>query len=401
MIILKDTFKSYLIHISIGHQFQKEMDVFSVLLDQYLKASHPLYDSRQAINEALEDMYGLRISLYTSVEGNFLVHHLRCKMLKPQLVLDHTLLDQVLNHLTQMIFHANIDDEKRFLEEKTRLIQQFESIKDDKQSYAAYLYEEQLICQTQDVNNLVEKITQLKDITIEDIKTYYHNTFKESNTICFATGAFTEEDITTLNRYLKPFEKGEIKPYFKSYPKETLTQIYLEMEMNQAMLHLGYKTDIFYHSPHMTTLQVLNELLGGHASSRLFQEVREIRGLCYSIYSYLNLNLGILTISTGVDYKNLEETKDTIHQVISHLQNYLISEDELNQAKDYMIHQIQSSLDRQSIYIQRAYRDHIYQEQYNLETRMQQIKSVTKEDIMMISRQLNLIMSHQVSGATR
>ena len=37
MIILKDHFKSYIIHISIGHLFQKEMDVFSILLDQYLK----------------------------------------------------------------------------------------------------------------------------------------------------------------------------------------------------------------------------------------------------------------------------------------------------------------------------------------------------------------------------
>jgi predicted Zn-dependent peptidase len=400
MIILKDTFKSYLIHVSIGHPFQKEMDVFSVVLDQYLKASHPMYSSRQAITEALEDMYGLRVSLYTTVDGNYLMHHLRCKMLNPQLVLDPTLLEQVLHHLTQMIFHANIDNEKRFLEEKTRLIHQFESIKDDKQGYASYLYEEQLMSHTHDIFHLEDKITQLKDIQINDIQTYYQNTFKEANVICFATGAFTEDDITTLERHLKPYEKGVIHPFFKPYPNEGLTHVHLKMEMNQAMLHLGYNTDILYHSPHMTTLQVLNEILGGHANSRLFQEVRENRGLCYSIYSYLNLNHGILTISTGVDHKRLEETKEAINQVINHLQNHLISEDELNQAKEYMIHQIQSSLDRQSIYIQRAYRDHIYQEQYNLETRLQHIKRVTKEDIMKISRQLNLMIAHQVSGAS-
>ncbi len=40
MTLLSDHYKSYLIHITIGHLFQKEMDVFSLLLNRYLKASH-------------------------------------------------------------------------------------------------------------------------------------------------------------------------------------------------------------------------------------------------------------------------------------------------------------------------------------------------------------------------
>ena len=117
--------------------------------------------------------------------------------------------------------------------------------------------------------------------------------------------------------------------------------------------------------------------------------------------TYLNLNQGLLSISTGVDMTRLEETKTSIYDVLEHLKNHEISDDELVQAKDFMIHQIQTSLDRQSVYIQRAYRNHIYQEQYDLEARLKQIEGVTKEDIKWIANHMTLILTHQVIGETQ
>lgn len=401
MVIIKDHFKSYIIHISVGHLFQKEMDVFSVLLDQYLKASHPSFPTRKAISIALEEMYGLKVSLYTSLEGNYLVHHLRAKMIKPQLVLEKNLLKEVIDFIIKMLFHSNIDDEKRFNEEKSRLIHQYELIKDDKQGYIDYLYEEVLQKKTLDIYSIHEKINFLKIATLSDIKHYYEQVFKQSSTITFASGAFPDEDINIIKDALEPYEKGIIKPIFKKYPLHEKELHQLNMPINQAILHLGYVTNITYKDTKMTALQIFNELLGGHASSRLFHEIREKRGLCYSIYSYLNLNQGLLSISTGVDMKRLDETKHAIDDVIEYLKKYDISDDELIQAKDYMIHQIHTSLDHQSVYIQRAYRNHIYEEQYDLNARLKQINDVTKEDIKWIANQMTHILTHQVIGDVR
>ena len=401
MIILKDHFKSYIIHISIGHLFQKEMDVFSILLDQYLKASHPTFLTRKEISVALEDMYGLKVSLYTTLEGNYLVHHLRAKMIQPQLVLDTQLLNDVIDFIRKMLFHAEIKDEKRFTEEKSRLIHQYELIKDDKQSYIDYLYEEVLQKKILDIYSLDEKIELLKKATLVDVKNYYEHVFKTSNVISFASGNFPDTDIKKIKNAFEHYEKGMIKPIFNTYPYHKEENIQLKMPINQAILHLGYMTNITYKDPKMTSLQIFNELLGGHASSRLFHEIREKRGLCYSIYSYLNSNQGLLSISTGVDMTRLEETKTSIYNVLEHLKNHEISDDELVQTKDFMIHQIQTSLDRQSVYIQRAYRNHIYQEQYDLEARLKQIEGVTKEDIKWIANHMTLILTHQVVGETQ
>lgn len=401
MIILNDHFKSYIFQISIGHLFQKEMDVFSILLDQYLKASHPSFSSRKEISIALEEMYGLKISLYSGLEGNYIVHHLKAKMIQPKLVFDVKLLDNVIEFISKMLFHAEINDEKRFNEEKSRLIRQYQSIKDDKQNYIDYLYEESLQKKILDIHSIDEKINLLKKASLSDIQHYYEDVFMNANLICFATGAFQDSEIKKIKDAFEPYEKGFIKPYFNKYPDYHEEKIHLEMPINQAILHMGYMTNITYKDSKMSALQIFNELLGGHASSRLFHEIREKRGLCYSIYSYLNLNQGILSIATGVDMKRLDETKTAIHDVLENLKHHIISDEELIQAKDVLIHQIQTSLDRQSIYIQRAYRNHIYDEQYDLNQRLKQINSVTKEDIKSIANNLTCILKHQVTGETQ
>ena len=70
-------------------------------------------------------------------------------------------------------------------------------------------------------------------------------------------------------------------------------------------------------------LLLLNVLLGGNMSSRLFQEIREKRGLAYSIYSYIAsyCDSGYLAIYLGVDRESVNESLALIHQEISKMQN--------------------------------------------------------------------------------
>ena len=398
MIINKDQFKSYSIHISVGHLFLKEVDVFSVLLNQYLHTTHPMYPSRKSFNQALEEMYGLKISMYSNIEGNYLVHQIRCKFIQPSLVSSTSLLKDVLTFITHMIFHAKLDDTNHFQEEKTRLIQHYESIRDDKQTYIDYVYEETLLQHVLDMYTFDEKVDLIKHTSLTDIQRYYEQYFKQANIVMFASGNFTEEDITVMKHVLEPYEQGQIYPQFKGYRLHEKKEITLKMPVSQAIMHLGYHTDIMYHHPNKTAFQIFNELLGGHADSRLFKEIREKRGLCYSIYSYINLHLGTLTISTGVDISRLEETKIAIQETIDTLMSLDVTEEELEQTKAYMIHQILSSLDRQSTYIQRAYKSHLYQEEYDLEKRIEAIHKVTKSDLKNVAGTLKHIIIHQVIG---
>jgi len=83
---------------------------------------------------------------------------------------------------------------------------------------------------------------------------------------------------------------------------------------------------------------ILNVVLGSSMSSRLFQEIREKRGLAYSVYSFSHshVDAGILGIYAGVGARNVRETLELIREQLSLLADELISDGELNAAKEYL-----------------------------------------------------------------
>lgn len=86
------------------------------------------------------------------------------------------------------------------------------------------------------------------------------------------------------------------------------------------------------------TLHLLNSILGGSMSSRLFQEIREQRGLAYSIYSYLNTHsdAGSLVVYAGTRPDDLRETLKLILEQFGQLKNGMIGSEELQMAKEQM-----------------------------------------------------------------
>jgi predicted Zn-dependent peptidase len=87
--------------------------------------------------------------------------------------------------------------------------------------------------------------------------------------------------------------------------------------------------------PARLKLSLLNLILGGNMSSRLFQEVRERRGLAYSVYSFVNLqeDSGAWCIYLGVPVKRTAEALRVIDEQLAKLQEHSVAEDELNDAK--------------------------------------------------------------------
>jgi predicted Zn-dependent peptidase len=83
---------------------------------------------------------------------------------------------------------------------------------------------------------------------------------------------------------------------------------------------------------------MLNVILGSSMSSRLFQEIREKRGLAYSVYSFVNshVDTGLLGVYAGIGPENVEETLQVIRKELSTLAEEPISAAELSAAKEYL-----------------------------------------------------------------
>ena len=125
------------------------------------------------------------------------------------------------------------------------------------------------------------------------------------------------------------------KPVIRLFTKKT----------EQTQMALGIRT-CSRHDPRRFALRLLNTMLGENMSSRLFQVVREDRGLAYSIYSSLNYfdDTGILTISAGLDVANLKKTLKLIRHELERF-NGNPSTAELRRARDYITGQIDLGLE--------------------------------------------------------
>ena len=114
----------------------------------------------------------------------------------------------------------------------------------------------------------------------------------------------------------------------------------------QTQLALGIRT-CSRHDERRFALRLLNTILGENMSSRLFQVVREDRGLAYNIYSSLAFfdDTGDLVISAGLDTDNLPRTLKLILGELRRLRNAPPTASELRRARDYVVGQIDLSLE--------------------------------------------------------
>ncbi len=108
-------------------------------------------------------------------------------------------------------------------------------------------------------------------------------------------------------------------------------------ELEQVHLCLGVR-GIPYAHPNRFAGYVLHTILGGNMSSRLFQEIREKRGLTYSVYSFMNSyrDSGVLGVYAGTTKEELDEVIDLILRELRRMKAGEIEEREVQVAKEYL-----------------------------------------------------------------
>jgi predicted Zn-dependent peptidase len=117
-------------------------------------------------------------------------------------------------------------------------------------------------------------------------------------------------------------------------------------EIEQAQMALGIRT-FPRHDERRFALRLLNTILGENMSSRLFQVVREDRGLAYNIYSSISFfdDTGDLVISAGLDTDNLHRTLQLILRELRRLTEAPPARAEFRRARDYVLGQLELSLE--------------------------------------------------------
>jgi predicted Zn-dependent peptidase len=177
---------------------------------------------------------------------------------------------------------------------------------------------------------------------------YQRENYIAGRTIIAAAGRLRHEQVVrAVSRLARRFPQGPAPRFVAATSSQARPVVRLfTKDTEQTQLALGIRA-CSRHDPRRHALRLLNTVLGENMSSRLFQVVREDRGLAYSIYSSPVFfdDAGSLTISAGLDLGNLSKTIKLIMRELARLTQKAPGAVELRRARDYVIGQIDLSLE--------------------------------------------------------
>ncbi|MBU1027081.1 MAG: insulinase family protein [Candidatus Margulisbacteria bacterium] len=176
----------------------------------------------------------------------------------------------------------------------------------------------------------------VKSFKKDDILNYINTWYSPKNTIVSLAGDLPKDIDKRIADHLGDW-KSKHKIHLPPAPKIEGTMTLKHKKTEQVHLCLGVKglaqTDEDFYP-----YAVLDSILGGSMSSRLFQEVREKRGLAYSIYSTSASfrNFGIAYVYAGTSKENLEKVVNIILEEFSKIKKQGVTEAELEKAREYL-----------------------------------------------------------------
>ncbi len=223
----------------------------------------------------------------------------------------------------------------------------------------------------------------------DDISEYIKKYYSRKNIIISACGKFNKERIKDLSdKYFSSVSQGEETKFnsFNAGNDGPMVNIKIQ-KTEQAHFCLGCRTYQKEDEKNFI-LSILNIILGGNMSSRLFNEVREKRGLAYEIRSYAKsyYDTGSFVISAGLALSKLSKCLNIICDELKKVLNEKIKEEEINRAKEFLISHMLMGLEDNLEYAmwlgeQKATRKKLL----TIKEIEEKIRNVSSEDILKIS----------------
>ena len=272
------------------------------------------------ISEDIENVGG-QTNAYTSRE--FTVFY--AKMLKNDIEL-------AIDVLADLVM-APTFDVAEMTKEKEVVVQEIKQSNDDPSDIVQdYFYETAFSGQALG-RTILGPAEKVRGFTADDLRNYMGHNYAAENILVAAVGNLNHDAFVKMVQ--ERMENLQPKTNFvKDKQIYTGGAFIKQRDIEQAQVMLGFPA-IDYHNPEYYTASILSTILGGSMSSRLFQEIREKRGLVYTVYSYVNAHTeaGLFGIYAGLDAEQIKKYVPVVIDEIKKICNEDVTDKELNRVR--------------------------------------------------------------------
>lgn len=238
--------------------------------------------------------------------------------------------------------------------------------------------------------NILGTVDSLAQISRDVIQAYYHDFYTPDNVVIAAAGAVDHDALVELTaRYFDQWQ-GAKKEQVLTPPALQPVWECCQRDTEQVHLCLG-TSSVPQDDPDVYAVHVVNNILGGGISSRLFQSIREEQGLAYSVYSFQTnyRDAGLFTVYAGTRPANTAAVVELILQNMSRLKRHGITTEELTKSKEQLKGSLLLGLESSSGLMSRLGKMEISLNKYiSIDEVLANIARITVQDIYRLCAQM-------------
>jgi predicted Zn-dependent peptidase len=312
---------------TVGSRYESNAQAgISHFIEHMLFKGSQHYPTARLISEAIEGVGGV----FNGSTGKELTNYVARVPGEHVVAVMHVLADMVRRPLF---------DPLEIEKERSVILEELSSTRDEPQEWVGLLIDEIMwpgLPLGRDDAGFEETVAK---ITRQQMLDYLDEFYRPNSLIISVAGNINEAEIIALTEQLfGDWQAGDHAPWMESLPPLDATPIALvKKETEQVNLCLG-TLGIAYSSPDYYPFILINAILGDGMSSRLFQNIREEKGLAYDIGSYFNsyYETGNFVVSAGIDPSQVEPSIKAIVSTLTELCEIPVPLDELERIKAYV-----------------------------------------------------------------
>lgn len=298
------------------------------------------------ISYAIESVGGF-INAYTSKE----VTAFHAKVLKEDVKLAVDIITDIVQHSTF--------DAAEFAKEQGVIIQEIRQLNDDPDDFVFDMFQAKCFDNERLGTQILGSEKDILSFTPADLSSYLNTKYSTDKMIMSASGNVNHDEfLDIVDGFTTGMKKFNVEPVEKQIYKGGFT--FKQKDLEQTHLILGFE-GLSHTSDEKFSLSILSTILGGGMSSRLFQEIREKRGLVYSVFSFCSnyKDTGTFGIYAACEDDKAKEVIDITTKELEKIRKD-ITDEELQKAKVQLKASLMMGLESSSTRMERLANQYLH-----------------------------------------
>jgi predicted Zn-dependent peptidase len=289
------------------------------------------------------------------------------------------------------IFIHSIFSEKDLALEKSVVLQEINMMEDMPDEYVLVLFDQSFWGEDPLGRPILGTRETVSNITRKGIVDYLSRFYSPRGVVIAAAGNVGHDVLINFFRpFFEPLSLQEHEVPQRLTPLSRPTISTHSKELEQVHICLGAPASSLPDEERFAEA-IFNALLGGNMSSRLFQEIREKRGLAYSVYSTINgyIDTGMMKIYVATDREKTNKVLELIIQIIRSIQQGDLTDGDLIRAKEYLAGGILLGTESNDVLMTRlAKNEFVFGRYIGYEELIAAIEGVTLDEVVEASRRI-------------